>query len=419
MKFLLTAVLCGFALPASAQTLSFAGQTMGTTYSVKVHDPPAWQQSIQLDVDAELRRVNDQMSTYLQTSEISRFNTSESTDWFGVSKQTAMVCQTAIDIGEASGGALDVTIGRLVNRWNFGPDGRQQPVPTGEEVERLRQSTGLDKFRVRLDPPALQKDVAGLTIDLSAIAKGHGVDRVVDLLLGRGAKNVFVEIGGEVRVTGDKDGEPWRVGIQRPDVAGLDAMIAHPIGDAAMATSGDYRIYFEADGERYSHTIDPTTGRPVVDPIASVSVLADSCMIADGWATALTAMGPAKVNDAVEANGLDAFWMIRSGGGLVGRGTGSLAGYSFEPPPAVLVSEVSPARASFLTQMLPLAAVTAGVLLLVIGGMAVGAMAGRASIGGSCGGLNARTDPDGVDRCNVCSTPSTACKELREKVSAP
>lgn len=417
MRILLFVSVCCIAPPASAELISFGGQTMGTTYSVKIFDPPAGEASWQLDVDAELRAVNDQMSTYLKTSEISRFNASESTDWFEVSKQTAMVCQTALEIGRASGGALDVTLGGLVDRWNFGTARRDQTVPTEGEVKRLQASTGLDKFHVRLDPPAIRKDIPGLKVDLSAIAKGHGVDRVVELLEKRGATNVFVEIGGEVRVAGDKGGEPWRVGIQRPDVAGLDAMIAHPIRDAAMATSGDYRNYFDADRKRYSHTLDPSTGRPVVDPVASVSVVADSCMIADGWATALTAMGPGKIDLAVQSNQLDAFWMVRSAGGLVGRGTGRLAEYAFSPTPVVTVSEVTEAQASFLTQMLPLAAVTAAVLLLVIGGMAVGAMAGRQSIGGSCGGLNARTDPDGVDRCNVCSTPSTACKELREKVS--
>ncbi len=150
---------------------------------------------------------------------------------------------------------------------------------------------------MRIDPPALRKSIPGLKVDLSAIAKGHGVDRVVALLNQAGAANVFVEIGGEVRTSGDKGGQWWKVGIQLPDGALNESMIAYSMipGEGAkhsMATSGDYRNFFEVDAVQYSHTIDPRTAKPIEHGTASVSVIAETCMEADAWATAINVLGP-------------------------------------------------------------------------------------------------------------------------------
>ncbi|MFG0262130.1 MAG: FAD:protein FMN transferase, partial [Novipirellula sp. JB048] len=236
-----------------AELREFRGQTMGTTYMVKVYDPPSWEGEIALRIDAELRSVNDQMSTYLKSSEISRFNASESTDWFDVSAETAAVVAAAQRIARATDGAIDVTVAPLVNAWSFGPDERTETVPSDAAIAALRESVGYEKLAVRTEPPALKKSLPTLQVDLSSIAKGHGVDRVVALLASQGAKNVFVEIGGEVRVTGRKGDQPWKVGIQDPTIEnrepnGISLAVAHPIEDRAMATSGDYRIFFEVDG---------------------------------------------------------------------------------------------------------------------------------------------------------------------------
>lgn len=318
-------------------TLRASGQTMGTGYSVRLQSPPGdfprdWPQR----VDAELRRVNDQMSTYLQSSEISRFNASRDTDWFAVSPETAAVVDKSLEIYRLSDGAFDVTVGRLVNLWSFGPEPRRFQPPTAEAIEQALANVGSDKLQVRLQPPALRKAHAELQIDLSAIAKGHGVDRVIELLRRLGARNAFVEIGGEVRAIGQKiGGQPtdqvdWMVGIQTPDRRGQVVASALPLRDQAIATSGDYRNFFEHQGRRYSHTIDPRTGQPVDHDLASVTVLADDCMSADGWATALSVLGPDQALLLARQLNLNVLLISRSradhrsAGRYTFRGTGQL-----------------------------------------------------------------------------------------------
>ncbi|WP_246109485.1 FAD:protein FMN transferase [Roseimaritima multifibrata] len=276
----------------SVRIIEANGRTMGTTYMVKLANPPAelpddWQ----LVLDAELRNVNDQMSTYLESSEISRFNRSESTDWFPVSQETADVVAAAQEISEETGGAFDVTVAPLVNAWSFGPGKRTQEPPTKETIADLRKRIGYEHLSVQMSPPALRKAIPELSVDLSAIAKGHGVDRLVLVLKELNVEHAFVDIGGEVRLLGDRIDRPWGVGIQVPDGTPNEVVTALPLSDAAIATSGDYRNYFDSDGERYSHTIDPRTGYPVKHDLASVSVIAESCMLADGWATAINVLG--------------------------------------------------------------------------------------------------------------------------------
>ena len=199
------------------QVLEVSGPTMGTSFNVKIFDPPEFKDDAAFLVDQLLRKVNDQMSTYLKNSEISRFNRSESTDWFPVSEELATVVAFSQWIAEKTDGAFDVTVGPLVNAWNFGPDRSKRTVPEAEVIASLQDSVGFGKLSVRMNPPALKKTVAGLGIDLSAVAKGYAVDQVVELLNDQGAENVFVEIGGEVSVSGDKAGQWWKVGIQMPD----------------------------------------------------------------------------------------------------------------------------------------------------------------------------------------------------------
>lgn len=415
---------------------------MGTTYSVKVSGPPgdeSWATDTSLAVDAELRQVNDQMSTYLKSSELSRFNDSRSTDWFEVSEQTAAVVSYALDVGRKSEGAFDVTVGPLVDRWSFGPGKRNQDVPSEEELNAIGVRIGQTHLSVRLQPPALKKDISELRVDLSAIAKGHGVDRVVELLRRRGAANVFVEIGGEVRVTGMKQTPTgpveWKVGIQKPDAASNELALAYPMKEAAMATSGDYRNYFEVDGERYSHTIDPVTRRPVRHSLASVTVIAATCMAADAWATALNVVGPDRAVSLANQYELDTLLIMREidsagsetnttqtvqGKRMNVLGTGALATIADEMTQRGIVAQADAASGpGFFQQITPILILTGIGFGAVLIAMAVGVMFGRKSIGGSCGGLNARTDPDGVSRCSTCSAPSEACKELREKIDNP
>ncbi|WP_302119125.1 FAD:protein FMN transferase [Allorhodopirellula heiligendammensis] len=437
---LFAAVAPGLAMAQAppGSLLYFGGETMGTTYSVKVSRPPDdvdWKSKASLAVDEELRRVNDQMSTYLKSSELTRFNDSASTDWFEVSRETAEVVQFALHVGKKSEGAFDVTVGPLVDRWSFGPGKRNQDVPSDEELDSIAKRIGQAHLSARLDPPALRKDIPNLRVDLSAIAKGHGVDRVVDVLNRLGAENVFVEIGGEVRVTGDKltsDGsQSWRVGIQKPDAMNNEIVVAYAMDDVAMATSGDYRNYFEVDGTRFSHTIDPVTHRPVRHNMASVTVIAPTCMAADAWATALDVVGPERAVALADENDLDTLLITRGGDPAEADagtneaeedhmnfiGTGSLATIADQMQRGSVLGQAKAEEgAGFLDQMGPVLLLTAIGFAAVLVAMAIGVMFGRQSISGSCGGLNARTDEDGVSRCSLCSSPSEGCEKLREKI---
>lgn len=404
---------------AAAEMLEAHGQTMGTTYSVKVFDPPAdFPQDWQLQIDGELRRVNDQMSTYLDSSEISRFNASRSSDWFEVSRETALVVAKALEVHRLSEGAFDVTVAPLVNAWSFGPGKRTAQPPTAEVIEQLLPQIGSDKLFARLDPPALRKSDPLVSIDLSAIAKGHGVDRIVELLTSIGADNTFVEIGGEVRATGDKAGQPWTVGLQQPDATSKLVAVAQPLRDQAVATSGDYYNFYEFEGRRYSHTIDPRTGRPIEHALASVSVLAADCMTADAWATALEVLGPEAGLRVARSLPLDALLMIRGDDGTIASvGTGQLA----EATLTGAGSGAAPQAASGRTAMqnwLAIAVIGAVVMGIVIGGMAIGVMFGRRAISGSCGGLANQQGADGESKCSLCSNPGEACRELKQKMQA-
>ena len=311
------------------EPLQMAGATMGTTYHVKLSALPPGTELAQLqqDVDAALEEVNEQMSTYLPESEVSRFNRAAADEWFDVSPATAAVVTEAQEVSRLTDGALDITVEPLVELWAFGPASISNAVdhaefhpPDQAAIDAAREHVGWQKLEVRLDPPALRKSVAGLEIDLSAVAKGYGVDRVAELLAGRGVRDFMVEIGGEVRAAGQRpDGRPWRIGIERPESDVRQSQWIVPLADASLATSGDYRNYYEYEGHRYSHILDPSTGRPVEHSAASVSVLADSCMKADAWATAMLVLGPERGYDSAEKHALAVLFVSRTDNGFATR----------------------------------------------------------------------------------------------------
>lgn len=282
------------------------GETMGTTYSVKLASLPDRMSAaeVKAGIEDRLETVNRQMSTWRKDSEISRFNAYAGTDWFPISADTLTVLKEAHRISELSGGKFDITVMPLVNLWSFGPENRPQKVPSEEEIAAKRQSVGYTLLAFRTDGPAVRKSRSGVTVDLSAIAKGFGVDKLAEYLDSLGVPGYMVEIGGEVGCKGTKaDGSPWRIGIQSPKQLKQSAFRVVPLHDRAMATSGDYRNYFEQDGKRYSHTIDPHTGRPVTHKLVSATVVTETCMTADGLATAIMVLGPeAGYNFAVKNN---------------------------------------------------------------------------------------------------------------------
>ncbi|MCC9601721.1 FAD:protein FMN transferase [Stieleria sp. JC731] len=406
----------------------FNGATMGTSYMVKVIGiSDVSDDSIKLAIDAELRQVNDEMSTYIKASEISRFNDTESTDWFPVSRPFAEVVGFAQKVSKATDGAFDVTVGPLVDAWSFGPSERTQTVPSAEQIQTIRKQVGYEKLESRLDPPALRKSVPGLRIDLSSIAKGHGVDRVIERVKTLGAESAFVEIGGEVRTIGEKPDGPWRVGIQLPDAKQETVMVAHPMEPTekagnSMATSGDYRNFFMVDGKRYSHTIDPRTAKPIEHNLASITVVAPSCMAADAWATALSVVGTDAALKLADENELNVLLAQRNENDFALFATGNLTAYVETNDEQSNGVSDAPETAetdekSMFTEVVAITILSFGVFSILLFAMAVGVIFGRKQISGSCGGLNSQTNPDGSTSCSLCSNPSDACRELREKMA--
>jgi len=272
------------------------GRTMGTTYNVKVVATPEQVETLKLQekIDAVLKQVNQEMSTYIPDSEISLFNKSPSTEPVEISAGFARVLKESIRLGELSGGKLDVTVGPLVNLWGFGPEQRPETVPSDDVLTSTRARIGLRYLH--LNGNLLSKDIPNLYVDLSTTAKGYGVDVIAELIETNGITNYLVEIGGEMRLKGFKHtGELWAIAIEKPilDPSG-DQRAVHQViipKDNAVATSGDYRNYFEANGQRFSHIIDPDTGKPINHNLVSVTVIAPSSMTADGLSTTLIVMG--------------------------------------------------------------------------------------------------------------------------------
>jgi thiamine biosynthesis lipoprotein len=298
------------------------GRTMGTTYHVTlVSSPSRSADGLPEAIDRRLNEVNTQLSTWLEDSEISRFNRFTGVgEEFPISGDFLTVMEAAAEVHALSGGAWDGSISPLVVLWGFGPGGPSLSSPSEERIAQALEEVGFDKIEIR-PAGALVKHHAAVTVDLSSIAKGYGVDAVAGVLREEGLSDFLVEIGGEVFAAGRRrDGRPWRVGINRPDPGAGPAEVYKivPLADQALATSGDYRSYVLEDGRRRSHVLDPRTGEPVTNGVVSASVLAPSCMLADGLATAVMVMGPEAGLALVEGlDGVEALIVVERRGGFL------------------------------------------------------------------------------------------------------
>jgi thiamine biosynthesis lipoprotein len=299
-----------------------AGRTMGTTYNVTVATrAPAPPEGLQASIDRRLDEVNRQLSTWIEDSEISRFNSSVQVgEEFPVSDDFLRVMAAAAEVFALSDGAWDGTVGPLVDLWGFGPKGPALATPPPERVTAALAQVGFEKIEIRPGGALVKRDPA-VTLDLSSIAKGYGVDAVADVLRSHGFGDFLVEIGGEVFASGSRrDGGPWRVGINQPD-PGADPQQVYkvvPLTDRALATSGDYRSYVVESGVRRSHVIDPRTGQPVANGVVSASVLAPTCMLADGLATAVMVMGAEAGLDLIESlEGVEGLVVLERRGGFL------------------------------------------------------------------------------------------------------
>lgn len=275
-----------------AEIISLSGNTMGTTYHIKVVRSESLPdvQLLQAEIDLALEKVNDQMSTYRPNSELSLFNQMTRNAQMEVSADTAKVVAEGIELYKITDGALDITLGPLVNLWGFGPDKRPTTIPSKESIAEAESRTGIEYLS--LSGNKISKQNPDLYVDLSSIAKGFGVDKIAALLDKYQPQGYLVEIGGEISLRGTKpDGSLWVIAIEQPgdSATGVQQVISPK--NMAMATSGDYRNYYEEDGQRFSHLIDPRTGYPIDHRLASVTVLHEESMVADGYATAMMVLG--------------------------------------------------------------------------------------------------------------------------------
>lgn len=295
-------------------THELAGSTMGTTFDVQIVSTRYGvdRDALKAEIQATLDEIETSMSTYLPESELSRFNALTTSDWFAISAGLCGVIEDAQALSRLSGGAFDVTVGPLVNLWGFGPGGSISEPPDAERIAELMRAVGNDKLHADCSRPAVRKDEGRLQVDLSAYAKGYGVDQVAGLLDSHGIADYLVEIGGEVRARGSNGREvSWSIGIEAPQRGSRSVARIVRLDDAAMATSGDYRTYFESAGSFYSHTIDPRTGYPVSHNAAAVTVVADTTAFADGMATALLVLGPDEGLKLAEQQDIAALFQLR------------------------------------------------------------------------------------------------------------
>ena len=301
--------------------VAFEGETMGTTYQVQaVVKRNLDETKLAAQIFDAVDAVDLQMSTWKPESDLSRFNAARVGEWISVSRDLVQVVAAALAISKSTQGAFDITVGAAVNAWGFGPDGAPQCAPDAAPKGVWRE---LD---VQEDPPALRKHVP-MYVDLSGIAKGFGVDQICAVLAAHDVTDFLVSIDGETRVSGRKPGVAggWRVAVDMPVSGTSDVWdVLQPL-NCAVATSGDYRRYFDHDGIRYAHTIDPATGQPVHGGAASVTVMMPRCMLADAWATALLVLGPDRGVAIAQARNISALFLFHEGRGIRDVTTGDFS----------------------------------------------------------------------------------------------
>ena len=300
------------------KSYSISGTTMGTTYSIKIVE----NSSVKLDLniiktkaDSVLQTINQQMSTYIDDSEISQFNNINTNDWFPISEHFYKVVVESINIAKLTDGAFDFTVGPLMDIWGFNNFTQDNWLPpTAENIANVLDEVGYRNIEIGNN--VIRKLKPSVVIDVNAIAKGYAVDVVFELLENIGYSNILVEIGGEVRCSGtNESGESWKIGIDNPirdNIPGSDLNTIISLNNNALATSGDYRNYIEYEGNLYSHTVNPITGYPTPNQVASASVIAPTCTKADALATALMVLGESGVELINSIDKVEAMVIIRT-----------------------------------------------------------------------------------------------------------
>jgi FAD:protein FMN transferase len=303
------------------QELVLSGPTMGTTYTVKIVGTPSTldTKAIRTVLDEVLANTDIEMSTYRTDSAISRFNAAESTDWIDVPLGLARVVAASKEISERSHGVFDITISPLIQAWGFGATGEPRSLPNEDDIAQLRDRIGYDRLETRLEPPSLRKQHPLLAIDVNGVAPGYAVDMLAARFASLGLKSFMIDIGGEVLARGrNARGELWRIAVERPIDGDPLPFKVIELDNQSVTTSGEYRHYFERDGERYSHTLDPRTGHPIRSR-GSVAIVGDSSLEIDAWATALNVLGPEEGLKVAEREGLAVMYVVVEAGEMEAR----------------------------------------------------------------------------------------------------
>ncbi len=306
--------------------LHYSDAIFGTSFTIKVSKLPnsITGKRVRKQIEQLLDELNGQMSTYQQDSELSMINANQSTEWLVVSSPLFAVLKQANTISKLSNGAFDITVGPLVNLWGFGPSPMSFVAPDKTVIEQHLKKIGFKKILFNENNQKIKKLEPEIYIDLSAIAKGYAVDRVGLLLESHGIVNYMVEIGGELRLKGyNAINKPWRIAIEKPTAGNRAIQKVLPLSNISLATSGDYRNYFEFEGVRFSHTIDPRLGMPITHKLASVTILSDTTMRADALATALMVLGVEQGFGLAEKENIAALFIIKTEGGFIEKATSS------------------------------------------------------------------------------------------------
>lgn len=293
------------------------GKTMGTFWRVSIPaTPPAQAKVLNGKIQAMLDGDDRELSTWKQDSALMRFNHATTLKPWPVSEAMADIVTMSLRVGAKTDGAMDVTVGPLVNLWGFGPDKQPVKTPTQAQIEAAKSRTGLQHLKVinQTQQQYLQKDLPDLFVDLSTVGEGYAADHLARLMEREGISRYLVSVGGALVSRGmNTQGIPWRVAIQKPTDRENAVQAVVDINGHGISTSGSYRNYYELDGKRISHVIDPQTGRPIEHKLVSVTVIAPTALEADAWDTGLMVLGKEKAQAVVQREGLAVYMISREG----------------------------------------------------------------------------------------------------------
>lgn len=309
----------------AATRLTLHGPTMGTRWSVTLDTPPGTDaQALHRDLAAAVQQVDAQMSPWKPDSDLTRLNQAATGAWVDLPPELLVVLARALEIARLSAGAFDPTVGALVDAWGFGAV-REQPDPAAIQAARAgAAAAGHERLEIDTATGRARRH-APMQLDLCGIAKGYAVDRMAAVMLRHGVVHALAALDGELRAVGSQaGGQPWPVALESPEPGRRAARGVIELQDLAVATSGDYRRFWQVGAARVAHTMDPRRGAPLNNAVTSVTVLADACMDADAWATALLVAGPGEGLALAQRLGLDALWLLRREGELVEIGLGRL-----------------------------------------------------------------------------------------------